>query len=371
MKIGVLTSSRADYGIYLPLLSKLKNDNFFDLEIIAFGTHLSTKYSMSINEIKKDGYNIIHEISSFVDDDSEKGIVISYANTIAKFSKFWDVNKYNLVLCLGDRFEVNAAVQASIPFGVNFAHLHGGETTLGAIDNVYRHQISLVSQIHFVASKQFFDKVREITGKSENIYNVGALSLDGIKDLELPKWSDVRNIYNIPDKEFILITFHPETINPNKNQVYIKIISEVLTKLTKNFHLVICLANADTNGSFYRESSRRLKNKYPEKISLVENFGKYNYFAAMKASKVLLGNSSSAILEAASFGKYAVNVGRRQLGRLRSNNIIDVPYNTLQIINSLKKIKNFFKEENKYYRPNSALNIIKILKENEFKKSPN
>ena len=184
----------------------------------------------------------------------------------------------------------------------------------------------------------------------------------------MPDWSDVRKIFNIPEKEFILITFHPETINPNKNQVYIEIISEVLSELSKKYHLVISLANADTNGSFYRESSRKLKIKHPNEITLIENFGKYNYFAAMKSSKILLGNTSSSILEAASFGKYAINVGDRQLGRLRSNNILDVPYNKTLIINAINKIidKSLFTGENKYYKPNTALNIIKILKENEF-----
>tara|TARA_B100000780_G_scaffold176835_1_gene123961 strand:- start:242 stop:1348 length:1107 start_codon:yes stop_codon:yes gene_type:complete len=367
LKIGILTSSRADYGIYLPLLSKLKNDNFFNLEIIAFGTHLSKNHGFTINDIEKDGYDTVHKITSLINDDSQKGIVISYANTIIEFSEFWNIHKYDLVFCLGDRFEVNAAVQASIPFGVKLAHLHGGETTIGAIDNTYRHQITLSSHMHFVASSLFFDRVKEITGKTDTIYNVGALSLDGVKDLALPHWSDVRKTFNIPEKQFILITFHPQTINPDKNQVHIEIISEVLSELSEKYHLVISLANADTNGSFYRESSRKLKIKHPNEITLIENFGKYNYFAAMKSSKILLGNTSSAILEAASFGKYAINVGDRQLGRLRSNNILDVPYNKTLIINAVNKIinKGLYKGVNKYYKSNTALNILKILKENE------
>ena len=118
MKIGVLTSSRADYGIYLALLSKLKKDTSFNLEIIAFGTHLSYEHGLTVKEIEKDRYNTIHKISSLIVDDSPKGIAISYANTVLKFSKFWNENVFDLVLCLGDRFEMSAAVQASIPFNV-------------------------------------------------------------------------------------------------------------------------------------------------------------------------------------------------------------------------------------------------------------
>ena len=373
MNIGVLTSSRADYGIYLPLLEKLKKDSFFSLEIIAFGTHLSRKHGFTLSDIMKDEYNIIHEITSLSEDDSEKGIAISYANTILSFSDFWSDQKFDLVFCLGDRFEMSAAVQASIPFGVKLAHLHGGEMTLGAIDNIYRHQITLASKYHFVASDKFAKKVSEITGELKGIYNVGSLSLDGVKKIVLPDWGDVRKLFNIPKKEFILITFHPETINPEQNKFHIEIIFESLIELCEKYHLVITLANADTMGSLFRESSRLLKSKKPMNITLIENFGKYNYFSAMKASKILLGNTSSAILEAASFGKYAINVGNRQLGRLRSNNVFDIPYDKARIINGVNDIikKGVYDGLNKYYKNNPSLKIIKIIKKNELQKTLN
>ena len=368
MKIGVLTSSRADYGIYLPLLDKLKKDIFFDLEIIAFGTHLSESHGFTLNDIKNDGFEKIHEIHSLENDDSEKGISISYANTVFKFAEFWNDNSFDLVICLGDRFEMSAAVQASIPYGVKLAHIHGGETTLGAIDNIYRHQITLVSHFHFVSTENYLEKVIEITGETKNIHNVGALSLDGIDKIKLPNWEIVCKKFNIPFKEFILITFHPETINPKQNKIYVEIIFKVLIELTEKYHLVITLSNADTMASLYRESSKKLKSLKPSNVSLIENFGKYNYFSAMKASKLLLGNTSSAILEAASFGKYAVNVGSRQLGRLKSDNILSVPYKKITIINAINKLtsKGKYTGENKYYQPNTASNIIKIIKNNEF-----
>ena len=127
MKIGVLTSSRADYGIYKPLLNNLKNDDFFQLEIISFGAHLSDYFGFTISEIITDGYDVIHQICQIGNDDSQKGIVQSYGTTLLKFSDFWNKNKYDLVLCLGDRYEMSAAVQASIPFNVILAHIHGGK----------------------------------------------------------------------------------------------------------------------------------------------------------------------------------------------------------------------------------------------------
>ena len=181
MKIGVLTSSRADYGIYLPLLKKIKQDNFFELEIIAFGTHVSKSHGFTLNEIEKENYSKIHCIASLIAIDDEQGIATSYALTALKFADFWQHNKFDVVLCLGDRFEMSAAVQAGIPFNVKFAHLHGGETTLGAIDNIYRHQITLASNLHFTAGELFSERLTELIGHNKNVYTVGSLSLDGIE----------------------------------------------------------------------------------------------------------------------------------------------------------------------------------------------
>ena len=145
MKIGVLTSSRADYGIYAPLLKKLNTDGYINLEVIAFGTHLSKSHGYTLTEIEKDDYNCIHSISSLISNDDEQSIATSYGLTVLKFADFWRENKYDMIFCLGDRFEMSAAVQAGIPFGLKFAHIHGGETTLGAIDNIYRNQITHAS----------------------------------------------------------------------------------------------------------------------------------------------------------------------------------------------------------------------------------
>jgi GDP/UDP-N,N'-diacetylbacillosamine 2-epimerase (hydrolysing) len=213
MKIGVLTSSRADYGIFLPLLNELKKDIFFDLEIIAFGTHISDSHGFTLSDIIKDEYDTIHKITSLVDDDSEKGIAISYGNTVLEFSNFWSTQKFDLVFCLGDRFEMSAAVQASIPFGVKLAHLHGGETTLGAIDNIYRHQITLASKYHFVSTNINFQKVKELTGSSNFIYDVGSLSLSNIETFKPDDRSVFFKNYDINDAPYILVTFHPETVS--------------------------------------------------------------------------------------------------------------------------------------------------------------
>lgn len=367
MKIGVLTSSRADYGIYFPLLNEIKKDNFFNLEIIAFGSHLSIKHGYTLDNIEKDGYDTIHKIISLEDDDSEKGIVVSYGKTILEFSNFWENNYYDLVFCLGDRFEMSAAVQASIPFGIKLAHIHGGETTLGAIDNIYRHQITLASDIHFVTTADNMVKVKNLKGTSEKIYDVGSLSLNNIDKFKPIKKLIFLDKFKIPNDSFALVTFHPETVSTNDNLLYVKEMKNALTSLSEKINIIITMPNADTLGSLYRNELKDLKIKNPGTVFLIENFGKINYFNAMYYAAILIGNTSSGIIEAASFNKYVVNVGNRQKGRSFGENVYNVSFKSNDIINSTYNLlnKNNFNGPNIYFKENPAQKIIEILKKSK------
>jgi GDP/UDP-N,N'-diacetylbacillosamine 2-epimerase (hydrolysing) len=365
MKVGILTSSRADYGIYLPLLQKMKLDSFFELEIIAFGTHLSKFHGFTINQIYQENYSKVHAISALISNDDEQSIATSYGLTTLKFADFWAANKYDVVFCLGDRFEMSAAVQAGIPFGVNFAHIHGGETTLGAIDNIYRHQITLASKIHFTASKLYSEKIITLTDETKNVYTVGSLSLDEISHFMPIEKGVFYSKFSIPNEDYALLTFHPETVAVNENVHFAKEMKSALTELLQDVYLVITMPNADTLGTVYRQELEILKDEYPDRVLLIENFGKVNYFSAMYYAKLLIGNTSSGIIEAASFGKYVVNVGDRQKGRAQSKNILDAPFNSKDIIlNTRQAIKlGEFKEKNIYFKEGAADTIVKIIKE--------
>ncbi|WP_428741973.1 UDP-N-acetylglucosamine 2-epimerase [Tenacibaculum sp.] len=363
MKIGVLTSSRADYGIYKPLLTKLSQRNDVDLTLIVFGMHLQKQHGYTINNIKRDAFGEIHEIEGMPINDDVIDISEGYGNVLINFAQYWNNHSYDYVFALGDRFEMSAAVQAGIPFQIKFAHLHGGETTLGAIDNIYRDQITLASKLHFVSTQKFADRVELITNKIDSVHNVGALSLDGIENLKLPSWDSVREKFNIPDKKFILVTVHPETVAIEKNELFSKELYKALESLSKKYLIVITSSNADTLGKIYRDLAFLLKKNNPENICLIDSFGKENYFAAMEASEFLLGNTSSGILEAASFGKYVINLGDRQAGRLRNENVIDVKFDKEDILKSVKEIikKETYRAGNFYFKENTADNIIKII----------
>lgn len=366
MKIGVLTSSRADYGIYQPLLHKLREDPYFDLEIIAFGTHTSKFHGYTFEEIRKDGFETIHSITTVLANDDQSAIATSFAITAFKFADFWSAhsNKFDLVFCLGDRYEMAAAVQAGIPIGVRFAHLHGGETTLGAIDNIYRHQISLVAEVHFTSTDEYAIRVKQLIGIEEGVHVVGSLSLDGIEELDLPDMHELRRNFKLPPGEYALLTFQPETLSPGQNEKLATEMYEGLKLLAKKIKLVITMPNADTRGSLFREKLKALKTAQPEEICLVENFGKTNYFAAMKNCQFILGNSSSGIIEAASFGKYVVNVGTRQKGRRRSPNVLDCDFCRHSIVNTSYKALEMgeYTGANVYYREGAASKIIQQIK---------
>lgn len=368
-KIGVLTSSRADYGIYKPLLECLSEDEEVELHLIVFGMHVLPEHGATLKQIKEDNFGQIHIINLLQKSDSAEAITYFYGSLISEFSKFWTAKSFDWVVALGDRFEMSAAVQSLIPYQIPLAHLHGGETTLGAIDNIYRHQISLAAKLHFTASEHFKEKLTSILGARNLIYNVGALSIDGIDDEKLPEWQSVREKFQIPEGDFLLITFHPETATNKSIQDQVKAVEEALTELQQHYILVITATNADASGSYLATLWKELKIRYPEKIVLVESFGRLNYFAAVAKSTIVLGNSSSGILEVASFKKYVVNVGDRQKGRLQSDNIINVPFEASEIMNGVKigVAKGSYKGSNVYKGLNTTKRIVTYLKKHALK----
>ena len=367
MRIGILTSSRADFGIYLPLIKELKNDNFFEISLIVFGTHLSKEHGYTIDEIYQNGFTPKFILETIYFGDSPLGIAKSISTTLNQFNEFWSYNydSFDLVLCLGDRYEMFAAVASGIPFGVKYGHIHGGETTEGAIDNIYRHSISLASHIHFTATDIFSERVKSLLKNNEYIFTVGSLSLDGINKTTylseidfLEKWKvDLR----IPS---VLVTVHPETVAFGDVENHCNELSKILIELSKTYQIIITMPNADTNSTLIRnmiERDLRLK----ENIFIFENLGKQSYFSAMKYCSFLLGNTSSGIIEAASFNRYVIDLGDRQKGRLISDNVYRANYKFNDIMDCVEKIVNknyFFNGENLYFKQDVALNIINILK---------
>lgn len=338
MKIGILTSSRADFGVYLPLLKKLFTDTFFRTEIIAFGSHLSELYGKTVNEIIKNNIPVEHKLKTIPSNDTPFDISDSIGETIRVFAKFWNKHKFDLVFALGDRYEMFAAVSSTVAFNIKIAHIHGGETTIGAIDNSFRHAITCMSSLHFTSTTLYKRRVIEIIGSKENVYNVGALSIDAILQTELLTTNQFKKRYNIDLlKPSILITFHPETIRPDQNISQTKEMLLALDSLNY-YQLVITMPNSDTNGRFIRNEIKNWS-KGKKNVQIVESFGSVGYFSCMKHCRMMLGNSSSGFVEASLFSTPVINIGERQTGRILTPNIITVPIREEKIIEAVKKIE--------------------------------
>jgi len=340
------------------------------LSIIAFGTHLSRFHGYTINHILESGFEVDYKIDSLLLGDSPEAISSAIALTSIKFSSFWaeHYEDFDLVFCLGDRYEMFAAVYAGIPFRIKYAHIHGGETTLGAIDNIYRHAISLASFYHFTATKFFARRVASIIGNNTNVYSVGSLSLDNILQFECLSITEFKKKWQIDlSKPTILFTFHPETVeylNIKKQSEFILLVLELLSK---KFQILLTMPNADTMSSFLR-SQLLSRLGGVSNIFFRESLGTQSYFSALKYCSFVFGNSSSGIIEAASFGKFVINIGNRQRGRLKSENIFDTEYDIDKIQLLLKKLqKRGFKYTGKniYYKRNSSRLIMNIIKKNE------
>lgn len=366
IRVGVLTSSRADFGIYLPLLKALQKEEAFHLELIVFGTHLSKFHGYTVEQIEREGFKIAKRIESLLLGDTPSAIASAYGLTALKFAEYWQENEqsFDVVFALGDRFEMAAAVAASIPFGIKIAHLHGGETTLGAIDNIYRHSISLASQLHFVGAEFFAKRLNQLLDDEKaSIYNVGSLSLENLKNIDFLSIEAFKNKWQIDlNIKTILVTVHPETVAYQKNLAYCEETIKALEQLANEFQIVITMPNADTAGMVFREAFETLAKKQ-QSIKIIENFGTQSYFTCMKYAKLMVGNTSSGIVEAASFQKYVLNLGDRQKDRLCGENVIHVPFNhDLIVKNTLDYATKEYNGENIYFKSNPSEIIIQILK---------
>ena len=362
MKIGVLTSSRADFGIYLPLILKLEKDTFFDVEIIAFGTHLSQFHGFTINEVESYSFKTIRKIKTPLQNDTAQDISNNIGKTIQLFSEFWNNHSYDLIFALGDRYEMFAAVTAASPFNLKIAHLHGGETTLGAIDNLYRHAISLMSQIIFVSTNVYKKKAQTINPEAK-VYCTGALSVDNLKKLDYYTLQEFQSIFNIDlSIPSILATFHPETVAVSKNLEYINEILLAFESLKNDYQIIITLPNADTMGDMIKEKILDFAFEN-SRIKVVSSFGMKGYLTCMKYCKLMLGNTSSGFVEALFFSRWVINLGNRQQGRIETPNIITTEINKKSIIKAVEKTKNqTIFAKNIYGNGNTANKIIKIIK---------
>lgn len=368
LSIAVVTTSRADYGLLYPLIKKIQYDDYFKLDLIVTGSHLSDLHGKTINAIKENGFDVQYAIEMTAEGDTENDICNSIAAGLKGFSKLYMDIAPDLVLVLGDRYELLSACIAAVIHKIPIAHIHGGEVTEGAVDDCIRHSITKMAAIHFPSIEPYGKRIIQMGEDPTRVHIVGALGIDNIKNIELMDIYELSEYTGVDfSKDVALITYHPVTTDNYKDAYeQIRLILDAL--LHSDLFSVVSAPNADTAYNSIYKVIMDYTGAYPHKFKLIKNLGQRAYLSSMKYAKVMVGNSSSGIIESASFRIPVVNIGDRQKGRLKPQNVIDTQCDPSSICASInaalsKDFKNsIFKLKNPYGDGNTANRIINILK---------
>ncbi|MCL6479865.1 MAG: UDP-N-acetylglucosamine 2-epimerase (hydrolyzing) [Peptococcaceae bacterium] len=364
-KICVVTGSRAEYGLLSCLMRHIKDDPEMELQVIATGMHLSPEFGLTYQKIEADGFNINETVEMLLSSDSPVGIAKSIGLGIIGFADAFNRLKPDILVVLGDRFEVFAAVQAAMVARIPVAHIAGGDVTEGAYDEAIRHSITKMSHLHFVTNKMAAKRVRQMGENPEHIYNVGSPGIDQIKRLKLLGRQELeREIgFKLREKN-LLITFHPVTLDPVPSAVQFGELLRALDSLGDYVGLIFTKPNADNEGRILtRMIDDYIKTRHHAKA--YTSLGQLLYLSAVSHVDAVVGNSSSGLYEVPSFKKPTVDIGDRQKGRIRASSVINCPPNSGDILEAINKA---FKMDcsgviNPYGDGNSSQRIVKILKE--------
>lgn len=320
--IAVITTSRADFGIYRPLLRRLMDDDRADLQVIAGGMHLRPEFGMTVGEIEAEGFPIAARVDHLDGQGGATALAEAMARGTTGYATAIEQTGAGLVVVLGDRFEMHSATVAAVSLGRPVAHIHGGELTLGAIDDSFRHSITKLSHLHFAAAEAFAGRIVQMGEEPWRVTVSGALGLDNLETVESLDGTELETLVGMSlQPPPLLVTYHPETRDPTPPAEQIE---EVLAALKDTAQpLIFTAPNADEGGD---EIRRHLSDFCLGRADacLIENLGTRGYFGLMAAAAAMVGNSSSGIIEAASFKLPVVNIGDRQEGRPRAANIVDV-----------------------------------------------
>lgn len=365
--IGVVTVARSDYGYYLPILQRIQAERGLKLHLIVSGMHLSPEFGLTERVIVEDGFPIGDRVEMLLASDTPEAVAKSIGLGTIGFAQSYVRLRPDILLVLGDRFEMLSAVLAALPLRIPVAHVHGGELTEGAMDDAIRHSITKMSHLHFVATEEYARRVIQMGEEPERVTVSGAPSLDNLRRIRLRRREELEKRHRLGLlRPFLLVTYHPVTLEHEQTKQHI---SELLAALEKaNAPVVFTYPNADMGSRVIIENIRqfaaRRRNTY-----LTINLGTQDYFSMMKHAAAMVGNSSSGIIEAASFRLPVVNIGSRQRGRVRGKNVLDVECKRGEIVRAIQKAlsrefrKSLADHANPYGDGHAAERIVARLKQ--------
>lgn len=324
-RIAIITGSRAEYGLLYWIIKAVNEDPVLELRLIVTGTHLAGEFGFTVNRIRESGFPIAAEVKMPLSSDTDEAIARAMGRVTAGFADAYSRLRPDIVVVLGDRFEIHAAVSAAVPFRIPIAHIHGGEATEGAFDEQFRHSITKMSHIHFASLKEYRNKIIQMGEDPKRVFCFGAPGIDNIIKLPLLSRKEVCGALNIPtDRKIGVITYHPVTLEADSSSGQI---SELLAAVEeiKDIHWIFTFPNADTGNRAIIGKIREFFKRYPLMSGIHISLGQLKYLSLLKYASLMVGNSSSGIIESPSFKLPVVNIGDRQRGRIRASNVIDVP----------------------------------------------
>lgn len=368
-RIGIMTGTRAEYGLLKSLMQEINKDNDLELYLIVSGMHLSPEFGMTYKEIEEDGFEINAKVEMLLSSDSPAGISKSIGLGVIGFADEFQRADLDMLILLGDRYEALSAAISAMVMRIPIAHLHGGELTEGAIDEGIRHSITKMSYLHFTSTEQYRSRVIQLGENPERVFYVGALGVENIKKINLMTKEELeRSIHFEIDENTVIVTYHPVTLENNTVEEQFLNLLEVLDRNPK-IRMIFTKANADTNGRIVNELIDKYAAQNSERACAFMSLGQKRYLSALKYCRIVIGNSSSGIIEAPSFGKPIINIGDRQKGRICADSVINCGYTQQEIQQAMETaLTEEFENKarncrNPYEKENTAANIISVIKD--------
>jgi GDP/UDP-N,N'-diacetylbacillosamine 2-epimerase (hydrolysing) len=367
-RIGIMTGTRAEYGLLKSLMQEINKDNDLELYLIVSGMHLSPEFGMTYQEIEEDGFEINAKVEMLLSSDSPAGISKSIGLGVIGFADEFQRADLDMLILLGDRYEALSAAICALVMRIPIAHLHG-ELTEGAIDEGIRHSITKMSYLHFTSTEQYRDRVIQLGENPERVFYVGALGVENIKKINLMTKEELeKSIHFEIDENTVVVTYHPVTLENNTVEEQFLNLLKVLDRNPK-IRMIFTKANADTNGRIVNELIDKYTAQNSERACAFMSLGQKRYLSALKYCRIVIGNSSSGIIEAPSFGKPIINIGDRQKGRICADSVINCGYTQQEIQQAMetaltKEFENKASNcRNPYEKENTAANIISVIKD--------
>jgi len=366
--ICVVTGTRAEYGLLRWVIDSIKDSRELDLQIIATGMHLSPEFGLTYREIQKDGFIIDKTVEMLVSSDTSNGVVKSMGLGMIGFANALEDLRPDLMLVLGDRYEIFSVVAAAMIFRIPVAHLHGGEATEGLIDEPIRHSVTKMSHLHFVATEEYRKRVIQLGEQPDRVFLVGGLGIDSIVKLKLLSRKALEEALDFKlGSKNLLVTFHPVTLEHSTSEEQMKELLAALGKL-KDTHLIFTMPNADTDSRILFRLIEDFVEKYPHSRAFT-SLGQLCYLSCIQHVDGVVGNSSSGLAEVPSFKMGTINIGDRQRGRIKADSVIDCEPTRQSIGEALKKLystgfqRTLITVVNPYGTGGASEAIVKILED--------